>query len=200
MKRNRRTGRFESQAQQDARAMRTLKLMGLGVLFTIALGVAGETIHSPKHYIAPVADASYTPDWDPCTLNTILCDSEHDVETATKAVSEALGREVTDVTKERIKTLHNLAMEHSVPFYDAVKTVYCESMWYSVQSYITKGGKREESYGLAQIHVPSHKIDPSDALDPSYALRFLVENWDKDIWYGYDRETGQCTNKLTIDL
>ncbi len=41
---------------------------------------------------------------------------------------------------------------------------------------IQKDGTREESYGLAQIHLPSHPITKEEATDPYYAIEFIVRN------------------------
>lgn len=41
---------------------------------------------------------------------------------------------------------------------------------------IQKDGTREESYGLAQIHLPSHPISKAQATDPYYAIEFIVRN------------------------
>ena len=64
----------------------------------------------------------------------------------------------------------------------------CESNWdYTVQSSHTyntsnvpKGysvGDREESYGLAQIHLPAHpNVSLSEATNPEFAIEFLAKN------------------------
>ena len=77
-------------------------------------------------------------------------------------------------------------------------------MWYAQKSAIPG----EESYGIAQIHVPSHTgVTVDKAMDAYYSIDFLVKNWyteqavaDK-MWYGYSRNvTKNCTNGLHITL
>lgn len=42
---------------------------------------------------------------------------------------------------------------------------------------IQKDGTREESYGLVQIHLPSHPtITKGQATDPEFSIRFLAQN------------------------
>jgi hypothetical protein len=146
------------------------------------------------------SDVIHAKEIDPsiCDLLVVQCEGEEEpdlsVERAIEAVNTALGKQVTDETRKRISYLYSITKDTDVPFFDAVKTVYCESMWYSVKSYLP-----EESYGLSQIHVPSHPhITPEQALDPYFALDFLVTHWHHVAWYGYDRTTGQCTNNLRI--
>ena len=143
----------------------------------------------------PHADASQLPVTDPCGLTSVVCEDEQPVIHAIQAVSEALGKEVTEETKKRITYLHEKTSEAGIPFYHAVKTIYCESQWYNIKSSLP-----EESYGLAQIHLPAHKIPVEKALDPYYSIEWLATHWDTAKWYGYDRETGTCTNGLTINL
>ena len=77
------------------------------------------------------------------------------------------------------------------------KTIYCESQWYNVQSGVVTDGVREESYGIAQIHLPSHPaVTKEDALSPTFAIDFMITNWEGTKWYGYDRENDVCTNTV----
>ena len=119
------------------------------------------------------------------------------IDTAIKAVEDALNKEVTEETKNRIKYLYQVTKEHDIPFYDAVKTIYCESQWYSIKS----GFPGEESYGVAQINTDFNpSVTKDDALDPYFSIDWLAENWHTSRWYGYDRKTGQCDNELVIHL
>lgn len=78
-----------------------------------------------------------------------------------------------------------------------VKTIYCESQWYNIQSGVITNGAQEESYGLAQIHLPSHPhITKEQALTPEFAIDFMVEHFDEVTWYGYNRETDECNNSI----
>lgn len=76
--------------------------------------------------------------------------------------------------------------------YQMERTIYCESSNKNVQSYIVKNWIREESYGIAQIHLPSHKITKEQALDPEYSINFMSERWEDTKWYGYLRLEDKC--------
>ena len=77
--------------------------------------------------------------------------------------------------------------------YQIKRTIYCESGFRNIQSFIKKDGVREESYGIAQIHLPSHpSVSKSQALNPEFAIEFMSNNWNKVKWYGYNRNTDTC--------
>jgi len=61
------------------------------------------------------------------------------------------------------------------------KVIQNESSWNpSVQSYIIRNGERELSFGLAQIHAPSHPdITIEEMLNPYFSIRFIVKEFDK---------------------
>jgi hypothetical protein len=195
----RRNGRFIT--KEEARAIR---------LFPLRLALVSSTI------IAVICFSLYPDriDWvrsaearesttDLCGLATVVCDGEaqQEVEKAISAVSEALKREVTDETKKRIEYLHEKATEKSVPFFDAVATVYCESQWQAVQSMIVKNGVRENSWGIFQISLEHHNITREQAMDAYFSIDWAMDNWNDATWYGYDRtETKDCTNGLHIEL
>lgn len=54
---------------------------------------------------------------------------------------------------------------------------------------IQRDGTREDSWGLAQIHLPSHPtITKEQAQDPAFAIRFLADNLSKgngNMWTCY---------------
>lgn len=65
----------------------------------------------------------------------------------------------------------------------------------TIQSRFTRNGVREQSYGLAQIHItdPAWKgITKEDAQDPYYALAFIAEHWDErwNLWTCYSLQHG----------
>lgn len=193
-------GRYITKKQHEKRILFPFKVYATAFILMIAIGIIAET--NAVEYVAPhfiethTAEAHTMTEQELCELHVVECEDEEPVQRAISAVSEALGREVTDETKKRIKYLYERATEHSVPFYDAVSTVFCESMWISQKSLLP-----EESYGLAQIHLPSHpNISREQAMDAYFALDFLVENWAGVAWFGYDRDTGDCANNLTINL
>lgn len=200
-------GRFISKQRHEYLEMRRFKMFCFIVIGGFILGIIGEYHNSHEMpHVVETAQAVETvetvvPDWDPCGLHAVVCADEEPVQNAINALQNALGREITEETKKRINYLYERATEHSVPFYDAVETIYCESMWYSIQSGVVKNGVRENSWGLAQIHLDSHsEITKEQALDAYFAIDFMVERWNDVKWYGYDRNTSQCTNGLTIEL
>lgn len=171
-------------------------LSTIAITLIFGLAFAEDTITMSR------VNAAQIPNVDWCTLRDVVCENEKPVEEAVEAVSNAIGHDVTDETRKRIAYLYEKATAAGVPFKDAVKTVYCESMWISQKSVLP-----EESYGLAQIHLPSHKnVTKEQAMDAYFAIDFLVEHWFTDqatadkMWFGYSRMTGMCTNGLIIDL
>ena len=142
-----------------------------------------------------------------CDLIAVVCPEEEPVQDAIHAVSDALGRPVTKETEKRIAYLYAQSIAHDINFNDAVATIYCESMWMSTQSNVWTELGQEPSFGLAQIHIPSHPHITKDmAMDAYFAIDFLVEHWNTPqaaadkMWYGYSRATKACTNGLTINL
>ena len=198
-------GQYISKERYEYYAMRRFKMFLFIVIGGAILGIVSE--YKKSHEMPNVVETAQAvetvdvPDWDPCGLHAVVCEDEEPVQKAIEAVQNALGKEITAETNNRINYLYERATEASVPFYDAVETIYCESMWYNIQSGVVKNGVRENSWGLAQIHLDSHnKITQAQALDPYFAIDFLVEKWNDVKWYGFDRNTSQCTNGLQIDL
>lgn len=58
-----------------------------------------------------------------------------------------------------------------------------------IQSYVVKNGVREDSWGLAQIHLPSHPdITKEQAKDPEFAIEFMAKNFadgKQNMWSCY---------------
>ena len=69
-----------------------------------------------------------------------------------------------------------------------IATLKCESNFYSIQSRIPKKGApngREDSWGVAQIHLPAHpSVTREQALDPYFAINWAAEKFKKNprIW------------------
>lgn len=79
--------------------------------------------------------------------------------------------------------------------YRMKKTIYCESFYNNVQSYIVSNGVREPSYGLSQIHLPSHpSVTKEQALDVRFAIWWMSENWENTKWFGYNRTLDKCNH------
>lgn len=77
--------------------------------------------------------------------------------------------------------------------YQMKRTIYCECQNRNIQSNIVKNGIRENSWGLSQIHIPSHpQVSIEQALDPEFAIKFMSDNWGKVKWYGYITEKDAC--------
>lgn len=76
------------------------------------------------------------------------------------------------------------------------RTLFCESAGFqNIQSRVMKNGVQEPSYGIAQIHEPSHPtVTREQALDPEFAIKFMSDNWGKVAWYGYIKETDRCNS------
>lgn len=84
----------------------------------------------------------------------------------------------------------------NVSVYTIHRIIQCESGYYNIQSNIIKNGEREESYGVAQIHLPSHpEITKEQALDVDFSVEFIARELEKGNgwkWYGYNKELDKC--------
>ena len=59
-----------------------------------------------------------------------------------------------------------------------LETVRCESRFKNVQSGIVSNGNREDSWGIAQIHLPSNlTISKQQALQPEFAIEWMVKQF-----------------------
>ena len=71
---------------------------------------------------------------------------------------------------------------HGVPFDEIWATIRCETAGTfdpAIQSrHVFPDGRREESYGLAQIFLPAHPyVTKAEAIDPHFAAEFISKNW-----------------------
>lgn len=52
-------------------------------------------------------------------------------------------------------------------------------------------GSREQSFGIAQIHLPDHpNVTMEEATDPEFAVEFMAQNFAKgkqSMWMGYEK-------------
>ena len=101
--------------------------------------------------------------------------------------------------KCEIKNLINTyADKYNVSAFYIKRTIECETHFRNTQSNIIRNGERELSFGLAQIHLPSHPhITKEQALDEEFAIAFMAEQFSKGRhwqWFAYDRETDTCTH------
>ena len=60
---------------------------------------------------------------------------------------------------------------------EIIETIRCESGFVPQQSkHITKSGVRERSFGIVQIHLPSHPaVTEAQAMDVDYSVQFITE-------------------------
>ena len=75
--------------------------------------------------------------------------------------------------------------------YSAIYRVSDEKMWntlkcenrdliFDLQSQIVSNGKQEQSYGISQIHLPSHPdIKKEQATNPEFAVNFMAKSFSK---------------------
>lgn len=149
----------------------------------VEVAQAYEVIEEVREYIEPT---------DPCGLHTVICPGEEKV---TRALQEIPHE--TQATADYIKYLYEYTEGTDVDPDEVARTIYCESMWYNIQSGYYKDGVQEDSHGIAQIHRPSHPtITLEQSYDQYFAIRFMVNRWHNVKWYGYDREKEECTNTL----
>lgn len=121
-------------------------------------------------------------------------------------LSRLLSREV-EVVFEPVKITYKLGDKIPIDYvrslisqhatgtkaYQMERTLECESHFNNIQSYIITDGVREPSFGIAQIHQPSHpQVTMEQALDPEFAVKFMSDNWGKVKWFGYIKETDSC--------
>jgi hypothetical protein len=91
----------------------------------------------------------------------------------------ALIRVHIDWTRERLeKEVETKAKEYGVSAQLMKDIIKCESNWdVDVQSHHTLSYGREKSFGLVQIHLPSHPtVSYEEAIDPAFAINFLAEH------------------------
>ncbi len=84
-----------------------------------------------------------------------------------------------DYTKSGLTSLvYHYAEEYNVKPQTMINVINCEDTTWDPkkQSDIVQNGKREESYGLAQIHLPSNPdVSLSQAQDPEFAIKFMAK-------------------------
>src|SRR3990167_1723535 len=98
--------------------------------------------------------------------------------------------------KYLIDKIYQTARVYGVNGYHMERTIECESRFNNIQSTAYKNGVREDSWGIAQIHLPSHpEVNRDEALDELFAIEWMASNFNNPYvaWYGYNRKTNQCT-------
>lgn len=62
-----------------------------------------------------------------------------------------------------------------------IETIRCESRFKNVQSDIVSKDVREDSWGIVQIHLPSHQnVSKQQALDPEFAVAFISKAFEQN--------------------
>jgi hypothetical protein len=87
-------------------------------------------------------------------------------------------------TTEELKDLaRSVAAHHGLNEERFLGVIKCESRWDpDTQSEIPAKGPngREDSWGLAQIHLPSHpSVSREQAQDPVFALNWMADKWSE---------------------
>ena len=94
----------------------------------------------------------------------------------TPELSSQLG---TTYSEQQIKELVDIySTKYGVNSIRVLETIRCESRFNNVQSAIVSKGVREDSWGIAQIHLPSHpNISKDKALNPNFAIEWTVKEF-----------------------
>lgn len=86
-----------------------------------------------------------------------------------------------------------VAKEFGISGYQMWRTIECETNFRNIQSEVVRNGRRENSWGYAQIHLPSWpEVTKWEALNEDFAIRWMATNWNKAVWYAYNRKTDRC--------
>lgn len=98
-------------------------------------------------------------------------------------------REELEQLVDTYAVLYNVSAEQ-------MKTVInCESGWNTtIQSLHTNSGGQEQSFGLVQIHLPSHpSVTYEQATDPIFAIEFMARAYSEgkeEMWSCYRKIYG----------
>lgn len=94
-----------------------------------------------------------------------------------------------------IGRVYNVAKVYGVSGYQMERTIECESRFNNVQSSAYQNGVREDSWGIAQIHLPSHPdVSREEAMNEEFAIDWMAKHFNDPYvtWYGYNRKTDKC--------
>ena len=94
-----------------------------------------------------------------------------------------------------INRVYEVAKEYKVSGYQMERTIECESRFNNIQSTAYQNGVREDSWGLAQIHLPSHpSVSREQAMDEEFAIEWMAKNFNNPYvtWYAYSRKYDRC--------
>ena len=197
-------GRYKSKRTYQLEQNIRLSVVGFVLLTALCtgFGIQSDTITWEKVYADTSNFKSLT---DICGLNNVTCDDvDETLQYDQKPISELekrIQQAIHDIphetveTENRIRYLYEYAEGKDVNPDTVAKTIYCESMWVCTQSGIVKNGVQEPSYCIGQLHAPSHPEMTMEQLnDPYFNIRYMVDNFYNDVWYGYDRDTDTCAS------
>ena len=128
-------------------------------------------------------------------LTSLLLFSTSSQLTYTRNTEVGADTVIGDTIQEKIT---HYEQQYKIPTGHLLALVECETAGTfdsTIQSYAKyKDGTREQSYGLAQIHLKAWpETTMAQATDPDYALRFIGDHWEErhKLWV-------TCTKKLAI--
>jgi hypothetical protein len=98
-----------------------------------------------------------------------------------------------ELTKaELVEKTYSYAKKYNIDSSVMITVINCENRDWDTKlqsRIINNKGIREDSWGLSQIHLPSHpSISLSQATDPDFSLNFMAENLSKgngNMWTCY---------------
>ena len=106
---------------------------------------------------------------------------------------DVVPKELETYTKnELIEKVYKYAKIHKNSPDKIIKTINCENREWDIKlqsRIINKRGNREDSWGLSQIHLPSHPdITKKQAQDPDFAINYMAEHLGRDVtWSCYKK-------------
>jgi len=139
------------------------------IVFIILLNVTAEAVKIAQ----AAATTTYTAESDKI--------GSHEKETPEHGSQGETGKK--DKSDAILKLIEKYATEYDVSYEAMKKTVKCES---NFQPKVKSNYANERSYGLAQIHLPSHpQVSKKQATDPHFALEFMAKKFaagDHHLW------------------
>lgn len=102
-----------------------------------------------------------------------------------------IGLEATEMPQDKsfsesstlIPLAEQIAGDYGLNKDEFLSVIECESAgWQNIQSFVPGYGPngREDSWGLAQIHLPDHpEVTRKQALNPEFALEWMAYRWEK---------------------
>ena len=171
-------------------AKTTMTLMTIALILGFALQPWTGTYQNVQQVYA-----DYEGTTDLCGLASVECEGEvTELEQRIQKAIQDIPHDTVE-TENRIRYLYEYADGKDVNPDDVAKTIYCESMWSCTQSNIVKNGVREPSFCLSQIHAPSHpEMSMEQLQDPYFNIRYIVDNYYNDRWFGFNRESDSCSS------